>query len=73
MKHYTDQQGIRRYPTPQGDFASVTEILRATATKKERDRLRKWQQKMDKLHGTGTAHQNQQQARRQGTPNPCFH
>lgn len=67
MKAYTDEQGIRRYPTPMGEFASVTEILQATASKKERDRLRKWKQKMDKLHGTGTATTESNEAKQRGT------
>ncbi|MFB6277194.1 MAG: hypothetical protein ABEI32_13740 [Halothece sp.] len=66
MKAYTDQQGIRRYSTPMGEFPSVTAILQATASKKERDRLRKWQQKME-LHGPGTADIESSQAKQRGT------
>lgn len=67
VKPYTDENGLRKYPTPMGNFPSVTQILEATASKKERDRLRKWQQKMDKRHGAGTASIESQQAKQRGT------
>ena len=67
VKPYTDENGLRRYPTPIGNFPSVTEILQATASKKERDRLRKWQQKMDQLYGVGTATIESNQAKQRGT------
>lgn len=51
-------------------YARVTEILGATASKKDQDRLRKWQQKMDKVHGLGCAETISEEARGIGT---AFH
>lgn len=65
---------ITQINTPAGRFyevngdllPSVTTIIKATRTPKERDRLRKWQHKMDKLHGADTAEQESSSARDRG-------
>lgn len=45
-----------RFYEVNGDlFPSVTDIIKATRTKEDRARLIKWQQKMDKRYGLGTA------------------
>ena len=66
---------ITQINTPAGRFyevkgdllPSVTTIIKATRTPKERDRLRKWQHKMDKLHGTGVGKLASAEARNRGT------
>jgi genome maintenance exonuclease 1 len=45
----------RHYPTPSGLLASVTTVIKATRNKEDCDRLIKWQNKLDKKHGLGTA------------------
>lgn len=45
----------RYYHTPGGKFPSVTSILSATDSEEDKARLRKWQHKMDSLHGKGHA------------------
>jgi len=67
MKPPYERDGIRYYETPLGNFPSVTTILRETDTKKEKDRLRKWQKKMDKVHGTGTSEATRDEAGKRGT------
>ena len=42
---------MRTYETPIGILPSVTTILTATESKKDQDRLRKWQHKQDKING----------------------
>lgn len=55
------------YQTKLGVFPSVTTILDATKSPEERDRLRKWQHKVDKVHGTGSSNVQSQEARDRGT------
>lgn len=52
---------------PNPNLPRVTEILRATESEEARDRLRKWQHKMDKIHGPGGADLASQEAREKGT------
>jgi genome maintenance exonuclease 1 len=56
----------RHYDTPKGVFPSVTTILDATKSSEERDHLRKWQHKMDKIHGTDGGKAQQEAARERG-------
>ena len=49
---------MRTYETPIGKLPSVTTILRLTEDEKAKDRLRKWQQKQDKIHGVEQANNN---------------
>lgn len=56
----------RCYETPKGVFPSVTTILEATKSPKEREHLRKWQHKMDKIHGTDGSKIQQEAARDRG-------
>jgi len=49
---------MRTYETPIGKLPSVTTILRATEEEKDKDRLRKWQHKQDKIHGVEQANNN---------------
>lgn len=55
------------YPTDNDLLASVTTIISATRNKKERDRLTKWQHKIDKLHGLGAAFTERDSAADRGT------
>lgn len=57
----------RHYQTMLGVFPSVTTILKATESDKDSDRLRKWQHKMDRIHGTGSGETQAQAARDRGT------
>ena len=57
----------RMYKTPLGLCHSVTEILGATRSKSDSDRLRKWQHKMDKVNGAGSAQESSNQAKSRGT------
>lgn len=61
------RNGIRYYETPLGDFPSVTTILRETRLKKDAEKLRKWQKKMDQVHGTGAAEKTRDEAAKRGT------
>lgn len=67
MKPQQTKKGIRYYETPLGDFPSVTSIIRATESKKEKDKLRKWQQKMDKVYGTGSSDKQKDERAKEGT------
>ena len=67
IRSYQDEHGLRWYETPAGVLPSVTTILKETASKEERDRIRKWQHKVDKLHGKGTAGEESSQAKSRGT------
>lgn len=42
---------MKTYDTPIGILPSVTTILEATESKEDKDRLRKWQHKQDKIFG----------------------
>lgn len=56
-----------RFYEVNGDlFPSVTDIIKATRNKKDCDRLTKWQDKMDKLHGLGTAQTERDSAASRG-------
>lgn len=57
---------MRTHQTPIGQLPSVTTILSATASQESQDRLRKWQQKLDKIHGTGTADAESNNAKNRG-------
>lgn len=58
---------VGRFYEVNGDLLpSVTTIIKATRTPNERDRLRKWQHKMDKLHGADTAEQESSNAKDRG-------
>jgi genome maintenance exonuclease 1 len=57
----------RIYPTPCGLCHSVTHILNATASEEKKERLRKWQHKMDKIHGTGQGKATRDESARRGT------
>jgi hypothetical protein len=46
--HYYEHSAYGRVP-------SVSEILNLTESKEDKDRLRKWQHKMDKVHGAGSS------------------
>ncbi len=61
----------RFYETPLGHLPSVTTILRATESEESKAKLRKWQHKLDKVHGTGTAILESEKARELGTE--CHH
>jgi len=67
MRKYTDENGIRWYETPEGKFPSVTTILRETRKKKDQDRLRKWQHKIDQVGGKGSAKTEREKAAERGT------
>lgn len=54
-------------PTPDLTLPRVTEIIRATESQEDRERLRRWQHKMDKIHGEGGADQARDQAAARGT------
>lgn len=56
----------RHYQTPSGLFPSVTTVLGATKSEKEREHLQKWQHKMDRIHGLGGGNIQQQAARDRG-------
>ena len=56
-----------RFYEVNGDlFPSVTDIIKATRNKKDCDRLRKWQNKTDKLHGLGAAETKRDSAAERG-------
>lgn len=57
---------MRTHQTPIGQLPSVTQILSATASQEAQDRLRKWQQKMDKVHGAGAAETESTAAKNRG-------
>lgn len=67
MEIYYTEDGLRYYQTPVGNFPSVTTILRETESEKEKEKLRKWQHKMDKVHGTGAAEKESTEAKERGT------
>lgn len=52
---------------PNPSLPRVTEILKATEDPAATDRLRKWQNKMDKVHGPGGAEKMSAEARQTGT------
>lgn len=57
-----------RFYKADGDlYPSVTTILEATKSETERDRLRKWQHKTDRVHGAGSSNIEAQAARSRGT------
>ncbi|BFM39942.1 PD-(D/E)XK nuclease family protein [Synechocystis sp. LKSZ1] len=49
------------------NYPRVTHILSATEDEKSRNRLRKWQNKMDRIHGANHAEQISEEARNNGT------
>lgn len=57
---------MRTHLTPIGQLPSVTQILKTTESPEAQDRLRKWQQKMDKIHGSGAAETESTAAKNRG-------
>lgn len=57
---------MRTHLTPIGNLPSVTQILSATESPEAQDKLRKWQQKMDKIHGSGAAEAKSTAAKNRG-------
>ena len=60
-------QELRGYETPIGVLPSVTSILSLTQSEEKREKLRKWQHKMDKVSGKGAADRYSTEARNRGT------
>lgn len=56
----------RFYKVNENLYPSVTTVLDATKSPESRDRLRKWQHKMDKIHGTGGGESQSSAARDRG-------
>lgn len=62
----TNPNGSRQYNSKGFSYPSVTTIINATNSEKERDRLRKWQHKMDEVHGNGSAEQHRNDRAQEG-------
>lgn len=58
---------MKTYNTPIGILPSVTTILKATESQEDKDRLRKWQHKQDKLHGLEQSTINNENYKNRGT------
>lgn len=58
---------MKTYNTPIGLLPSVTTILEATESKKDKDRLRKWQHKQDKILGIEQSKTNEENYKNRGT------
>lgn len=58
---------LRTHETPLGKLPSVTQILSLTKSKKEEQRLRKWQHKFDKINGVGASEKYSDEAKTKGT------
>ena len=67
MKTLTQENGSRLYETECGQrYPSVTTFLGATASHKERERLRKWMHKMDRVQGKGSANAHRENRAEEG-------
>lgn len=58
---------MRTYDTPIGILPSVTSILKATENEADKERLRKWQHKQDKIHGAEQSSNNSDNYLKRGT------
>lgn len=58
---------MKTYETPIGKLPSVTTILKATESQEDKERLRKWQHKQDKIHGVKQSNVNSDNYLKRGT------